>query len=49
MSLEDHELLLEVEKEFIEDKTNLLILKKSFPSSERYAECMRLLLSNKVP
>ena len=49
LSLEDHEFFVEVDKEFIEDKMNLLELKKSFVTKQRYKECLRLLLSNKVP
>jgi hypothetical protein len=49
LSLEDHEFLVEVEIEFIKDKFNLIGLKAFLPSKERYKECLRLILSNKVP
>lgn len=49
LSMEDHEFFVEVDREYIEDKMNLLQLKSHFPSKQRYKECLRLLLSNKVP
>ena len=49
LSLEDHDLLVEVDKEYITDKFNLIKLKEHFTSKERYKECLRLLLSNKIP
>lgn len=49
LSLEDHEFLVEVEKDFIKDKFNLIGLKSFMPSKERYKECLRLILSHKVP
>lgn len=48
LSLEDHEFLLEIDKEFIEDKMNLIGIRESF-SKERYKECLKLILSSKVP
>jgi hypothetical protein len=49
LSLEDHDFLIEVDKDFINDKFNLIKLKDHFPSKERFKECLRLILSNKVP
>lgn len=49
LSLEDHDLLVEVDKEYITDKFNLIKLKEHFTSKDRYKECLRLLLSNKIP
>lgn len=49
LSLEDHDLLLEVETEFIKDKMNLIDIKRNFGSKERYKECLKLLLSHKIP
>lgn len=49
LSLEDHDFFVEVDKDFIEDKMNLLQLRDNFSSKDRYKECLRLLLSNKIP
>ena len=49
LSLEDHDLYLEVDLDFVADKMNLLGLKSSFSSKGRYKECMKLMLSGKVP
>ena len=49
LNLEDHEFFVEVDKEFIEDKMNLISIRDHFSSKDRYRECLRLLLSNKVP
>lgn len=49
ISLEDHEFLIEVDKDFISDKMNLLGLRENFATKDRFKECLRLLLSNKVP
>jgi casein kinase II subunit beta len=49
LALEDHDFLVEVDREFLNDKMNLLCLSENFQSKERYKECMRLLLSHKVP
>ena len=46
LAIDDHDLLLEVEKEFILDKQNLIGLKKAFPPGPaRFKECLQLLLS----
>jgi casein kinase II subunit beta len=47
--LEDHDFLVEIDKDFLNDKMNLLKLSENFLSKERFKECYRLLLSNKVP
>jgi hypothetical protein len=47
--LEDHDFLVEVDRDFIKDKFNLIKLKDNFASKERFKECLILLLSNKVP
>jgi hypothetical protein len=49
LTLEDHEFFLEIDREYLLDNMNLLGLQKSFPSKKRYKECLKLLLSNKVP
>lgn len=49
LSLQDHDFLLEVDRDFISDKMNLLKLREHFPSKDRYKECLRLMLSSKVP
>jgi CRISPR/Cas system-associated protein Cas10 (large subunit of type III CRISPR-Cas system) len=49
LSLEDHDFLIEIDRDFISDKMNLLNLRDNFPSKDRYNECLRLILSNKVP
>jgi len=49
LSLEDHEFFLEIDREFILDKFNLIGLKKLFKSKERFKECLKLLLSKKIP
>ena len=49
LSQEDHEFLVEIERDFIGDKMNLLGLRDHFPSKERYNECLKLLVSSKVP
>ena len=49
ISLSDHDFLLEVDKEFLSDKMNLLGLRDHFSSKEKYKECLRLLMSAKVP
>ena len=49
LSLEDHEFLVEVDRDFISDKFNLIKLKENFTSKDRFKECLRLLISNKVP
>jgi len=41
--------LLEVDRDFISDKMNLLKLREHFPSKDRFKECLRLMLSSKVP
>jgi hypothetical protein len=41
--------MLEIEKDFINDKMNLLGIKDHFPSKERYHECIKLLISSKIP
>ena len=48
LSLEDHEYLLEIDSEYLNDKMNLLGMKLPFPK-DRYKECLRLIMSNKVP
>ena len=47
--MEDHDLLIEVDTKFINEKMNLLNLREYFPTKERYKESLRLILSNKVP
>ena len=47
--MEDHEFLVEIDKDFIADEMNLINLRDHFPTRERYKECLRLLLSNKIP
>ncbi len=51
LALEDHEYLIEVDRDFISDEMNLINLKETcFPSSkDRYKECLKLITSNKVP
>jgi predicted RNA-binding protein with PUA domain len=49
LSLEDHDLLIEVDREFIEDQMNLIGLRELLPNKERYKESLKLLLSNKIP
>lgn len=49
LSLEDHDFLVEVDKEFINDKFNLIKLRENFPTEDRFKECLRLIISNKVP
>ena len=49
LALEDHDFLVQVDREFIADKMNLLCLSENFSSKERYKECLKLLLSHKVP
>lgn len=49
LSLEDHDFLIEVDREFIADEMNLLQLREGFATKERYRECLRLITSNKVP
>lgn len=49
LNLEDHEFFVEVDKEFIEDKMNLLKLNQNFSSKQRYKDCLKLMLSNKIP
>lgn len=49
ISLSDHDFLLEVDREFLSDKMNLLGLREHFSSKDKYKECLRLLSSAKVP
>jgi Casein kinase II regulatory subunit len=56
--LEDHDFLLEIDVDFINDKMNLLKLREEYQSTQlqqknmeedRYRECLRLIKSSKVP
>ena len=47
LSLEDHEFLMEIDKEFLEDKSNLLQIKREFKG--KFSESMRLINSTKIP
>jgi hypothetical protein len=49
LSLEDHDFLVEVDREYINDKFNLIKLRDNFPTKDRFKECLRLILSSKVP
>lgn len=58
ISLEDHDFLLEIDVDFINDKMNLLKLREEYQSTQlqqknmeddRYRECLRLIKSSKVP
>jgi hypothetical protein len=54
LALEDHDFLVEVEREFISDKFNLIKMRDSCGnpppmSKRRFKESLRLILSRKVP
>jgi hypothetical protein len=58
LALEDHDFLVEVEREFIMDKMNLIKLREASGSNNQKGGCMskirfkkalRMILSNKVP
>ena len=49
LSQEDHEFLLEVERDFIADKMNLIGLRDYFSTKEKYNDSLKLLMSSKIP
>jgi casein kinase II subunit beta len=54
LALEDHEFLVDVERNFIKDKFNLINLRETCGSTslmdkKRFKESLKLILSNKVP
>lgn len=51
LALEDHDFIVEIDREFLVDKFNLINLRESLPNmtKHRLKEALRLILSSKIP